>query len=291
MVNQDVFYVTAGPKADDGGLMKVLGTVGNALADEKGLPKPGSRVSITETGMEVADSPAYSEGDAYLELASKVRQLQNGAGLGGLWVDFVLDDNGSIIKTEVIESEKLPGSAEKNTKSRYFEVNGYVSHRYPLSKNIDLIENEDNLAKVKAAIEENGREKTLYSLLDEFMSYFPAKRVMPVGILGIERLAPVWQTNTEKAFGLGDDKLYHSLNGLLTEEINGKYDAVNGSRWAGLSGSKWKALRFVGSKYVERAVGEIENHRARKEKQIDDLRKRFSEPYRVTRANAASFTR
>lgn len=290
-VNPDVFYVTGRPKADSG-LMKVLETVGNTLAEEKSLPKPGSKISITETGMEVMGCPAYSETSAYMDLAKKVERLKKGAGMGGLWVNFEFDDrNGSIVKTEVIERKKLPGLAEEVTKSHYFKVKGYVSHTYPLSKNIDLITTDENLGKVKAAIEENGREKTLYSLLDEFMSYSPAKRVTPVGIPGIERPAPVRETNTENVFGLGDDRLYTDLKGLLKEEVNGKYDEVNSSRWAGLSDSKWKIIRFVGSTYRESETGKIEEYRAKKEKQIDDMRKRFSEPYKSTRANAASFTK
>lgn len=277
MVNPDVFYVTGRPKAD-GGLMKILETVGNALADEKGLPKLGSRTEIVETGMEVVGCPTYSETSAYMDLAKKVERLKKGAGKSGLWVDFEFNDdkNQSIVKTEVIERKKLPGLAEEVTKSHYFTVNGYVSHTYPLPKNIDLIENEDNLAKVQKVIEKNGREKTLYSLLDEFMSYFPN---------------PNGQSNTEKAFGLEKDKFYTKLGELLKEEVIGKYDELNGSRIAGLSDSKWKALKFIGSKYRERKVGEIEKHRAQKEKRIDDLRERFSEPYKFARAHASSFTR
>lgn len=276
-VNTDTFYVAGRPKADDCGLMKVLETVGNTLADEKGFPKPGSRVEVSEKVMEVVGCPMYSGIDSYLEIAENAERLKKGAGMGGLWVDFEFDDkNQSIVKTEVIKRKKLRGLAEEVTKSHYFEVNGYVSHKQPLPKNIDLIENEDNLAKVKTAIGENGREKTLYSLLDGFMSYSPDPRI---------------QSNTEKVFGLGDDKLYHDIKGLLNEEVNGKYDELNGSRIAGLADSKWKVLKFIGSKYRENKTGKIEKYRENQGKQIDTLRERFSEPYKFARENAASFTK
>lgn len=276
-VNTDTFYVAGRPKADSG-LMKVLGAVGNALAEEKGLPKPGSRVEVSEKVMEVVGCPMYNGTDSYLEIAKNAERLKKGAGMGGLWVDFEFNDdkNQSIVKTEVTGRKKLRGLAEDVTKSHSFKVNGYVSHTYPLTKNIDLLENEDNLAKVKKVIGENGRENTLYSLLDEFMSYFPNPRT---------------QSNTEKVFGLGDDKLYHDIKGLLNEEVNGKHDELNGSRIAGLSDSKWKILKFIGSKYRERETGKIEKYRENQEKQIDALRARFSEPYKFARENAPSFTK
>lgn len=268
-VNSDAFYVAGRPKAESG-LMKVLETVGNTLAEEKELPRPGSRVETTEKGMEVLGCQTCSGTSAYLELSRQVERLKMGAGMGGLWVDFEFDDkNGSIVKTEVTGRKKLPGLAEEVTKSHYFKVKGYVSHKYPLPKNIDLIQRGENLEKVKAVIEEAGKENVVYSMLDELMSYSPDSAIV--------------QSNTEKAFGLNEDKLYHDLKGLLKEEVSGKYDELKGSKIAGLSDSRCRILKFIGSKYREHKAGKIEEHRAKKEKQIDTLRWGFSEPYKSVR--------
>lgn len=270
-VNPDVFYVVGRPKGD-AGLLKVLGAVGNALADENGLPKPGSKVGATETGLELVGCPMYNGTSSYIEIVKNAERLKKGAGMGGLWVDFEFDGkSGSIVKTEVMKRKKLSRLAEEVTKSHHFKVNGYASHRYPLPRNIDLLAKDENVGKVKAAIEENGREKTLYSLLDEFMSYSQD---------------PKAQSNTEKVFGLGDDKLYTGLKGLLKEEVNGKHEELNGSKIAELSDSKWRVLRFIGSKYREHVVGEIEELRTKREKQIDALRGRFSEPYKTMRLSS-----
>lgn len=274
----DILYVATSPKTGREKYDGILLAAGISKAAEMGLPALRTDVEFRDeiVGHDGGYEPPFGEG-ASMKIILAQGKLKKDADKNGLWVDFDIDgDTGNSVRREVVGLESNGPLTARQLKRYSFKVNGYYSRSGSLFKNIDSLSKKDNIERVEEAV---GDDKTnaVYSLLDEFKSYSPADTRT--------------QSNTEKVFGLGDDKLYHGLKGLLNEEVSGKYDELKDSRIAGLSDSKWKILKFIGSRYRENRTGKIEKYRENQEKQIDTLRARFSEPYKFARANAVSFTK
>lgn len=258
MVSEDILYVASSPKTGMRKYDGILQAAGISKADEIGLPAPRAIVKcedkeFPENGYEVPFADT-----AFGEAISAYGTLRKGADKNGLWVDFEADcDTGRIIRSEVAGLESRGLLVPNVRKTYFFRVNGYYSREDSLLENIDSLTREENIGRVEDAV---GRDRAdaVYSMIDTFFGY-----------------SPEGHTNTQRVFGLGDDRLYFDLKGLLKEEVQGKYEGLEGSWIAGLP--------LVGPKYRGYRVGQIEKHRAKKEKQIDALRGRFSEPYQSMR--------
>lgn len=273
----DILYVATSPKTGREKYDGMLLAAGISKAAEMGLPALRNDVEFRDEigGHDNGYEPPFGEG-ASMKIILAQGKLKKDADKNGLWIDFDVDgDTGNSLRREVVGLESRGPLTARQLKRYSFKVNGYYSRSGSLFKNIDSLSKKDNIERVEEAVG-NDKASAVYSLLDEFKNYSPNTRT---------------QSNTEKVFGLGDDKLYHGLKGLLNEDVNGKYDELNGSKIAGLSDSKWKLLKFIGSRYRKMEMGKIEEYRETQEKQIDTLRERFSEPYKFARENTALFTK
>ncbi len=297
--NVDILYVASSPKTGMEKYDNILLAAGISKAAEMGLPALRNVVEFTDEATEIVGQDGYQvpfADCALMKIIAAQGKLKRDADKNGIWVDFDIDgDTGHSLRHEAVGLESNRGPLTARIRKRYsFMVNGYYSKSDSLFRNIDSLSKEENVERVEEAV---GKDKAgpVYSMIDIFSKYSPERNRKIVGWRGAEMPAfmreNAAQTNTEKIFGLADDRLYTDLKGLLNEEVRQKYGEVESSKIAGLSDSKCRVMRFIGSKYREHKTGGIENHRAKKEKQIDDMRKRFSEPYKSTRANAASFTK
>lgn len=157
---------------------KLLRAVGNAVAGEKGWPKPGSRVEYCE---EFECQPGESGcsvhlGSAYLEASDECEKLRLAAEESDIKIDFNLGHGaGLLVKTDwkVLGWKKSFGYASKViSRTHYFAVDGYRC------KNAGaLLDNADSLNDISVVEESFGpaeRAELAFCLLDEICERYEA---------------------------------------------------------------------------------------------------------------------
>lgn len=220
------------------GFAKILGEVGNALAEEKGMPKPGSVEEATDSITSV-NGWILDETKEYYGLKEKYWKLRDRVVEEEMGIAFESDTekevtNGGVkwegLLTEVTKVEKpLFGLAKKYSRKHSFKVNGYHSRKKALMKNIDQLTSGTHIERVKAAIDnyEHGGRNELVQLLERDLSAysdeFAKKRLSKESPISIAySTAPHWPTNVERVFGLDFEG---PLRETLRNEIESKRTA------------------------------------------------------------------
>lgn len=211
-LSEDDIYADVEPAH---GFAKILEEVGNAIADEKRMPKPGSVEEATDTITSVKGW-IFNETKEYYGLREKYWKLRDRVVEEEMGIAFESDPEKEITRgqegllTEVTKVEKpLFGLAKKESRKHSFKVNGYRSRRRALLKNIDRLTDYRHVELVKAAVDnyEYGGREGLIDILDDKLAVYKAefakKRLSEESPISVAySTAPYWPTNVERVFGL-----------------------------------------------------------------------------------------